>query len=266
MILVAMALMLEARPLVARLGLESGGPGSFPVFRDGEHLLVVSGTGPLKAALATGWAFGRFPGIRAALNAGFCGGHPDAFSLHQWYAVHSIRDASSGRLLVPDILWRHPFPEAGLLTTAVPMQTPAEAGRLVDMEGSGFYEAARRFLPPDRIALLKWVSDPLSGGLDPRTVLPAFHQSLPDLGGFLENWLPPAEADGPEMARQLESAILKRLRLTEAQRQDLRRWLPGYLARAASPEALLARLPAAPPPAKRDNARLFTGLKDVFKS
>jgi hypothetical protein len=266
MILVAIALMLEARPVIARLGLESGGPAPFPVFHNSEHLLIVTGTGPLKAALATGWAFGRYPGIRAALNTGFCGGHPEAFSLHQWYAIHSIRDASSGRLLVPDILWRHPFPEAGLLTTAAPMDTPDETARLVDMEGSGFYEAARRFLPPDRMALLKWVSDPLEGNLDPQTILPAFCDSLDPLNAFLENWPLPADGEALGAVCELEAAIHQRLRLTHAQGQDLRRWVSGYLARGGSPQVLLNRLPDGPPSAKRDNARHLASLKDVFKS
>ena len=110
MILIVTALMLEARPVREQLGLQALGNEPYPVFAGDNFILVVSGTGVLKASAATGWAMARFPGIRAAVNLGFAGAAESTSSLYKWHYIHAIRDQSNGRLYVPDILLRHAFP------------------------------------------------------------------------------------------------------------------------------------------------------------
>jgi hypothetical protein len=266
MMLLTTALMIEARPLVAALGLR-GFPGeAFPLFRNDRYLLVVSGTGPLRAAAATAWSLGRFPDLSVAVNLGFCGASPGAAPPGSWHYVHSVRDAASGRLHVPDIPWRHPFPEAGLRTFPLPVTENTGRPELVDMEGSGFMEAARSFLAPDRVVILKWVSDHLQGTLDSDSVARSFAAGLSPVIDFLTGFPLPETAPGDDPGEALLEAVLERLRATRTQEAFLRRWIHGFLARGGDPAHLLDRLPAAPPGSRRDNNRLYEELKHVFEN
>ena len=116
MILVTTALMLEARPLRDQLGLKALGNEPFPVFASDDTVLVVTGTGSLKASAATAWAFARFHGITGAFNLGLAGAAEGVSPLYQWHVIHTIRDQSNGRLYIPDVLVNHGYPEAALLT------------------------------------------------------------------------------------------------------------------------------------------------------
>ncbi|MGC9450593.1 MAG: hypothetical protein ACP5I4_04030 [Oceanipulchritudo sp.] len=265
MILVTTALMMEARPLCAALGLGALGNQPFPAFIGGDHLLVVSGTGPQRAAAATAWAMGRHRGIRAALNIGFAGASSSHSPLHVWHLVHSIRDASTGRLHIPDILFKHPFRESALLTVGKVVRRDTGWEGLVDMEGSGFYEAARRFLAPDRISLLKWVSDPLSGSVEAEGTAALFSSAAAEAVTFLENW--PAAAPPPETGDPpLLAAVRQRLRLTETQSLFLAKWIRGYVSRGGAEDKVLDLLPDQPPRAKAGNKRIFQALENVLKS
>ncbi|MFO7726480.1 MAG: hypothetical protein R6V45_13155 [Oceanipulchritudo sp.] len=266
MLLITTALMIEARPLVSALGLKAVGEGPFPVYEGGDRFLLVTGTGSLRASAATGWALGHHPGIEAALNIGFCGASPGCAPLHAWRYVHSVRDETTGRMSIPDILLKHPFEEAALMT--VPRVVSEDSGQatLVDMEGSGFYEAARQVLPPDRIALLKWVSDALTGRIDPERAARAYAGSLEPVVAFIRNWggvgNPSREAVGDPLAEE----ILSRLRLTRTQESQLRKWVSGYLARGGDRGRLTGILPADTPDTRPGNTRAFNHLRDVLES
>ncbi len=266
MILITTALMLEARPLVRRLGLRAREKAAFPVYTGNEVVLLVTGTGPLKAAAATGWAMARFPEVRQAVNIGFAGADPAVAPLHSWHYIDGIRDEASGHLLLPDILWRHPFPEISLLTVSRIVRGPVDWPGLVDMEGSGFFEAARRFLAPDRIALLKWVSDPLTGRIDPADTEAAFERGLDSAVDFIDNWPAgevPVQAAG---AAALMSEITDRVRLTRTQGEFLGKWTAGFIARGGDPERVRAALPEQAPKTKEENKQVFMKLKDVLKN
>ena len=267
MLLVSTALMLEARPLVESLGLKALPNEPFPAFSGRDWLLVVTGTGSVKAAAATGWAMGRFPGIQAAVNIGFCGASPTVAHLHEWFYIHSVKDAATGRLLLPDILQAHPFAEKALLT--VPEVLRADNGwtGLVDMEGSGFMEAARRFIAPDRIALLKWVSDPLSGEIDVCSTRSAYAQALPAVIAFLHQWPGnQAVSEGSSGEEPLLRECLQRLKLTRTQQAFLRKWLRGYLARGGDPTRVREALPVSIPCNKKANTECLDRMKNVLKN
>lgn len=265
MILYSVALMLEARPLVTALGLKAMPEQPFPVFGDGRRLLVVSGTGSHRAAAALGWALGRWPAIGAAANLGFGGAAEGVAGLREWYLVHAVRDKASGRLYIPDILFRHPFEERGLLS--VPRVSTGEPGwnGLVDMEGSGFIEAARRFLAVDRILLLKWVSDPLSGEIEVEATRAAFTEAVQGLLPFLENWEAIHSGETEDRSTELASRISERLNLTRTQTAFLRKWADGYLRRGGPPEAILTLLPDETPTTRRANTACFNRLRDAFE-
>jgi hypothetical protein len=265
MILIVSALMLEARPIREGLGLEALGDEPFPVFTGEKAILVVSGTGALKASAATAWAMARFPGIRAAANIGFAGAPERVSPLYRWHFIHAVRDQGNGRLYIPDVLIRHPFEEAQLLTVGKVAKEDFGWNGLVDMEGSGFYEAARQFLAPDRIALFKWVSDHLTGTIHAKEIGRQFHDGLGCILDFLGDW--PTGEEDPLTAPpdELADTILGKLRLSRTQTLFLRKWVQGYLSRGGDAEAVLALLPEQIPPGKKDNTRLLEELKDALK-
>ncbi|MEX0325733.1 MAG: hypothetical protein AB3N33_06560 [Puniceicoccaceae bacterium] len=265
MILIVTALMVEARPVRDRLGLSALGSEPFPVFSGKGATLVVSGTGALKSSAATAWAMARFPDIRAAVNVGFAGAPAAISPLHRWHIIHSIRDQSSGRLYIPDILVRHGFPEASLLTCGQAVREDSGLEGLVDMEGSGFYEAARQFLSPDRIALLKWVSDHLGGKLDMAALHQPYREAMEPLAEFLRSWDPGAEAGAPDVSPAILETVKTRLRLSQTQDKFLEKWVRGYISRGGKESRLLEVLPEKTPTAKRENNRHFEMLKDVLK-
>jgi hypothetical protein len=265
MILIVTALMLEARPVRERMGLEASGNEPYPVFTGDNIILLVSGTGALKASAATAWAMARFPGISMALNLGFAGAAERISPLYQWHYIHAIRDQSNGRLYVPDILLRHAFPERQLLTVGKVVTSDNGWDGLVDMEGSGFYEAARHFIPPDRIALLKWVSDPLSGSINTREVAAHFQEGLGPVIEFI-NGLPDDEGEADDQrTQQLLKTVNGHLRLSRTQQLFLAKWLNGYISRGGEEARVLACLPQEVPSGKRHNNRCFEVLKDALK-
>jgi len=264
MLLITTALMIEAQPLKAVLGLTAVAGEPYPLFKNDQVLLIVTGTGAQRSAGATGWALGRFPSVTTALNLGYAAASVDAAELYQWYCVDSIRDESTGRLHIPDRLWKMPFPEKPLLTVGKPVANRIPWDGLVDMEASGFYEAARKVLPPDRILLFKWISDHLSGEIDPVTAGERFTAAIQELVPTMDKLLLSVGRATPDDL-PLFDEIQKRIRLTTTQKQFLRKWLDGFLRRGGSAKSLLALLPPAPPPQKADNKRIFKELKHVLK-
>jgi hypothetical protein len=265
MLLVTVAMMMEARPLCACLGLKAVSGHPYPVFQNKKTILVVAGTGPLNASAATGWALGHFPRISLALNIGFAGASSQMAPVHSWRYIHSIRDESSGHLCIPDILLNHPFQESTLLTVGKVLREDIGWKGLVDMEGSGFYQAARRALPPDRIMLLKWVSDNLTGDIDIKETTVAFEHAMGEIDEFLDMLELEAARDEAEVSSPYLDIIQQKARLTRTQVLFLEKWLSGYLARGGDWQNIADLLPLSAPRHKADNAHLFEQLKNVLK-
>jgi hypothetical protein len=265
MLLITTALMIEARPLCGLLGLKAMNGHPYPVFACEDTVLVVSGTGALNAAAATGWALGHFDGIKTGLNMGFAGAATSVASLYQWRYIHSIRDENSGHLCIPDILWNHPLEESALLTTGKVIRDDINWPGLVDMEGSGFFQAARRFLSPDRIVLLKWISDALTGEVDIKRIEEKYTASIQELSEFLEFIRHDMDKEAAVSSMPLMDTIREKLRLTRTQDLFLSKWLSGYLARGGDPEPVESLLPEKKPKHKTENTRLFEALKNVLK-
>jgi hypothetical protein len=264
MILITTALMIEAQPLKAALNLSLVGGQPFPVFKNEEVILIVTGTGSHRAAAATGWALGRYQAIKIALNVGFAGALEEVAELHQWYGIHSIRDKNTDRLLVPDRLWDLQFPEKALLTVGKPVTGLIAWDGLVDMEGSGFYEAARQVLSPDKIYLLKWISDYLTGKIDVKETGVQFSTAANGLLPAIQNLIELGREESGD-DRVFLDELKSRIRLTETQWQFLAKWVDGYLKRGGESQAILDILPIDPPAKKPDNNRLLEEIKNVLK-
>jgi hypothetical protein len=173
MIFVTVALHAEAKPWIDYLGLKRlAVDGKYQMFRNERWFLVLSGPGPIQAAVATTYMFAQVtprPGD-LYVNVGVCG----ATRLQPGTALiaQQLVDLSSGRTYYPDLLFHHPFVEARLATSARPVQTDdaelvhGRSGKavewdVVDMEAVGCYEAAINRFVTHEMLFLKVVSDRL---------------------------------------------------------------------------------------------------------
>ena len=158
MIHILTALRCEAIPLIDAFRLQHQQDcRPFSLYLNDSIRLIISGTGKLAAAAATAYLASRFTRDTHAswLNIGIAG-HPD-LDTGMIRLTDRIIDHSSGQNWYP-----------GLVSLATPACTlltvdSAQNGFITDachdMEGSGFFAAARHFTTCDNIQCLKIISD-----------------------------------------------------------------------------------------------------------
>lgn len=157
MIYIFTALSFEAAPFIKSWDLKADDllPG-LRVYKGGDIILAVTGSGPLKAASAAAAvmaAYGFSEGDQV-INAGICAGRETG----ELFIVNKVTDKASGRDYYPDMIYKTGLPERALVTLSEPATT-IEGDLLCDMEGAAVFEAASLFTAPHRIMLLKIVSD-----------------------------------------------------------------------------------------------------------
>ncbi|RIL04788.1 MAG: hypothetical protein DCC75_12290 [Proteobacteria bacterium] len=127
------------------------------LFRSEGFDLIVSGAGKIESAVATSLIL-IDSASSFAVNFGICAG-PAKEQLGEIYLVNKIVDQSSGKSHFPDVLQDLALKESALTTVDMPASDAELHKSLVDMEGAGFFLAARKFLSPDKIVCLKLVTD-----------------------------------------------------------------------------------------------------------
>ena len=156
-IALVVALVAEARPLVARFGLRHlHNDGQSVAY--GDEGLTLTVTGPGKDAAAA--AMARLQGLGASdapaiwLNVGIAGcGH---LPLGTAFMAHAIVDQRSGERHYPTFPFRPPCPTTTVITVAHPVDE-YDADCAYDMEASGIFEIARG--SSELVHSLKIVSD-----------------------------------------------------------------------------------------------------------
>lgn len=168
--LIITSLMCEAAPLIKAWDLrpvrENDLGGRFQLFESNGVHLGISGIGKLRSAVATsalGASILRGSNSLIIANIGIAGGHPTHAPVGTLVMVHKVRDVATNTRYYPDILLKHPARELPLDTHDHPVTTPLTTPTLVDMEASGFMQAATTLCAPSHIAVLKVVSDYCDG-------------------------------------------------------------------------------------------------------
>ena len=200
MITVFCALYCEAEALIAHYQLKKDSSNAqFQVFADAGQTLrvVITGVGGIAAATAvgsicTGYGIGKGDML---LNIGTCAGVCE--SAEGIFLGNKLVEEATGRTFYPDMLYRHAFPEAAIVTGSRPLGKPEEAERdfamqrkssacalqneardsasqqpgknggiaqteeilLYDMEAAAIYQAGNHFVGPHRMQFIKIVSD-----------------------------------------------------------------------------------------------------------
>ncbi len=266
------ALHCEAKPLISLFDLKKD-PSStqFDLFRNAEITLIVSGMGKIRSAVATTCVLNNRSEHAAVINFGICGSANAQRKIGDVCVINKVTDHASGREFFPDPIRKIEFPESSLVTFDRPVVTENISGMnldLVDMEASGFFQAAAMFLGPHRIVCLKIISD----------FLELSHISKEFISGLVEKNLPYIEkcirhlqevSPLPalifsESEVELLASIRTRLRLTETQFRQLQDWSKSYKVRNQSELAVLRTFLTIDIQTKSDNKHAFDRIRQIL--
>ena len=160
-LIISVALNCEARPLIQYYRLQRLKNASrFELFanQDNSINLIVSGIGKIKSAIATIYAYaisGANP-HSCFLNLGIAGGKETPIG--SLYLIHKLIDEASQQNFYPSQFLSHDLPTASLITFDQ-VQNHYSMQHLVDMEASGFYQAALQCVAQEHIQIIKIISD-----------------------------------------------------------------------------------------------------------
>ena len=269
------ALHAEAKPLIEKFGLEpESTPCTIACFRNDEMALAVSGIGKIRSAIATTYLLGREhpPSGSIALNIGVCGSANHALDLGQLLVIHEIVDQSSNRTFYPETLMNPPCEEAVLTTFDMPVTKAMVRGDVrgvVDMEASGFFQAALKFLDPTSIICAKVISDFLedTARVDNASVSELIERNVDSLEqillqatclGNLENEL--LTSDDTMLLKALE----EQWQLSVAQEHLLRKWARSYKTRTNRSLQLIRPFLGIPVQTESERDTRFDELRELL--
>ncbi|SCW55778.1 hypothetical protein SAMN02910456_01841 [Ruminococcaceae bacterium YRB3002] len=226
MIYLFAALYCEAEPLIKRYGLTGDGEYPFAGFvsEDGRIRLTITGVGKTYAAAAASSVCTKFNVTSRdfLINIGTCAG---CSGMSGAYLINKVTDGDNGRTYYPDMLYNTGLRENQVTTLsriATPGLISGESSMLWEMEASGFCDAARLYAPPDRVQLIKVVSDngadsgkDITDGMLRMTVT----GSLDDIAAALDVYLNVDDVEIPEPVEV--SPLAEDFRCSETMRQDL---------------------------------------------
>lgn len=191
MIYLFTALYPEAKPLIRVFSLKRVQGGlPFDVYENADTSirLVISGTGMCAAAAATAAVFGRYGAANEdhLINIGTCAGEAGTDEMSgKAYLCHKLTDRNTGHTYYPDMLYRHAFAEAQLITEPIvwkgtedseALRRKAESAIVLhDMEGAAIYQAGSYWLGPHQMSFIKVVSD---HGTDQRITSQTLEQAV----------------------------------------------------------------------------------------
>lgn len=264
MIHIVAAMHAEVRPLIERWNMKRDlSFNGYDLFRCDDIALILSGIGKIKSAIATTRLLATLSDGEkcCVVNLGICGA-PAKIERGTLLWINKLTDQASHRRFYPDNLVKHGLAEASLITYDRVLNSGEQASaEPVDMEASGFFEAANAVLPTSHIAILKLVSDhfdlsQISPDLVSKLVADRadeIERCIFRLHGFV--------ASKPDVLTDTEKNLVARLRehlkLTASQSQILSDLACG--AKLARPHKLteLDRFFEIAPAHKNDGRRIF---------
>ena len=241
---------------------------AFQVFRGesstGPIDLIVTGVGKMRSAIGTAALCAGSPHLTPLiLNLGVCAA-PVTHPLGEIYYVHRIRDHATARNYLPDAVIAHSFIETHLTTFDAPViaaPTEPEDSALVDMEGSGFAEAASIYTAPSAWSILKVVSDHFS---PPQLTKEGISQLIAPHCGAIDGYLTALAAahsgekfSFPPDDKAILDQFLSAYRFTASQKQMLTTAAREYVLRTGEELTALKRFLHREPSSKAELKAIF---------
>ncbi|MCG6139354.1 phosphorylase [Leptospira mtsangambouensis] len=238
------AVLSEAKPWITKLQAKPiSHLGKFRIFQKEDHYIIISGTGKLSAALAVSEFAHILPKpdrIQMKIwNLGIAGSNNNELSLGDFFWIHKITDAATKRDFYPDRIEKSKFTKETTLTTFDRPITKNENSdrflflsqeelkgiQLIDMEGSGFFEAASLYFPLENISLGKLVSDHLEGTFCKAETVESMMAEK--MEGLFDEWTSPLPWTGIDSIETFDwplvETFIQNLRLTETMKHDLKK-------------------------------------------
>ena len=177
------ALHAEALPMIRRFDLQPMTRTPFPIYRNQDIALIVSGVGNRNAAAATAHLLTLLHPAKGArlLNIGICGAQKKEIQIGTLFQIAKIVDPASESVyhLKNSVQFA---PGGRVASFERPQSELTSKYQLVDMESVGVWMAGRRFLSAGSIYLFKVVSDHLSTDIPERGFVEGLiEQHLPTL-------------------------------------------------------------------------------------
>ncbi len=152
---IVVAMEREAKPLINYWKLKKN---TEKIFSDKKKRinLIVSGIGKKRAEKATMYLAKKTSNNTFFLNIGIAG-HRD-YKLGEIVLVSKVTDNKNKYSWYPSLLWKTKIKKAPLLTVGFP-KIRYTTNCLYDMEASGFFKGARKFVGPEMVQSIKIISD-----------------------------------------------------------------------------------------------------------
>ena len=152
------ALSAEAKPIIENYKLQLI-DSKLQVYKNETILLIISGIGKINAIIATTHLASKY-NPKIFINIGIAGTKESNISIGDVFLVNKIYDIETNRYYFPDMLYKLDMSERDISTSIKPLDNPALLSTsLVDMESSGFFIAAARFVTNENIFIIKVISD-----------------------------------------------------------------------------------------------------------
>lgn len=183
------ALLKEARGLIKELGLTRRKDAPvYDIYEVDDIRLIITGIGKVQAAAAAGYCTGIFGTDDLYINYGSAAG-----MVSGTFLAAMIKDESTGCEYFPDISdssFRHctlvtsdnPVSKYEILRSSFDMRV-GEAPAVYDMEGAAIFAVLKKVVTPDRIIILKTVTD--NGNPDFKKTGQILNDCSPAVAGFI---------------------------------------------------------------------------------
>jgi len=187
MILIITALMIEATPLIEYFKLKRDmSIHEFPVYRNAEIALIVSGIGKVKSAVAATYLLSICNAKyckddliesknndnknHTLINIGFCGVSDTRYEIGSLILINKVTDMDTGIDSYPDIFIGKDLPKDAIYCFSKPVskeylesfECHKTKNIFCDMESSGIMEVAKKFTYAHQVVILKVISDYLN--------------------------------------------------------------------------------------------------------
>ena len=276
MIYIVTALHCEAKPLIDHFDLKKDPVSKkFDVFTNDRIALIVGGIGKIRSAIATTFLLTSrdVSNISVVLNIGICGSVREDRKIGELLYIHSITDRAAGRHYYPETIIDFGLNEGTLETFDIPVEKsklPMVAFDLVDMEASGFFQAASLFVEIHRICCFKIVSDFLELSHISKDFISALvTDKIPDIERVFSmlsrfhdpdsDWL---QTDETELIQKIGT----KLRLTQVQRDQLANMYRSAKVRKKGIKEELIPFTAIEIKTKNENKDAFNRIRRILSS
>ena len=185
------ALKAESDPLIRFFDLTPEPNMQFPLFRGDGLALVRVGVGKnkiagtlgtfLKSEIKQKWV--------QVINIGIAGGNPKSSRIGKCYLVNKVVDAETNETYNMDISIKHNLDERSIVTVTKGISNGKDTyPQLIDMEASSICAVTQAYIPINRLAFLKVVSDYMDlevANFSSDTIAGLIKDNLPIINKFL---------------------------------------------------------------------------------